>query len=144
MATTARARIDARPGHRFLLACLLGFALLLAHQLLMATPRHAAEMGLAHPRGMAALPMAQPAAGVLVGDLPAGPLPPANWEACLAQAGLLPALLLLLVLAGLARRLWGGGAVPTGRHADRPRRRFLHPPPLEPARRRALLQVFRN
>lgn len=137
------ARLRRRLGRPFLLACLLGLALLLGHQLVMATTRHAMEIGadasLHRPHAMAAWP-------TLTAPIDAsdrehrGPL--TGWEGCLTQLGVLPLLLLLLALIGL----WGRPrrALPTvaaPHHWSCPTRCF-HPPPLEPSRRRALVQVF--
>jgi hypothetical protein len=137
------ARFGGRLGCPFLLACLLGLALLLGHQLVMATPRHAMAMGadvsLHRPHAMDA--WSALTAPVDASDREhRGPL--TGWEECLTQLGALPLMLLLLALVGLRgrpRRVLPTVAAP---HPwPRPARCF-HPPPLEPSRRRALLQVF--
>lgn len=138
------AKVQGRLGGPFLLACLLGLALLLGHQLVMASAQHAAEMGM--DRGQVTLTAGT--AQVVVGsadDLtPVDQQPLTGWEACFSQEGLLPTLLLLLTLAGIWWRCAGatlGDMLPrVGIHIAR----FLHPPPLAPTRRRALLQVFLN
>lgn len=147
MQTTVIGRLDGRLGRRLLLPCLLVLALLLAHELLMATERHAMDMSVARERGM---PVALVAHVAAVSALPeAGEAaddrsPLSGWEECLAQSAILPTLLLLLALVGIWRRLSGGPPISGGPRTRGYGHRFLHPPPLTPTRRQALLQVFRN
>ncbi len=137
-------RLQGRLGGSFLLACVLSLALLLGHQLVMATSQHAAEMGM--DRGQVALVAMSPEAvtGPADDTPPVDQRPLTGWEACFSQEGLLPTLLLLLALAGIWWRLAGTTLPDTLPRAGHHVSRFLHPPPLEPSRRRALLQVFLN
>lgn len=129
-------------GHPLLLACVFGFALLVGHQVVMASARHAADMGMTRPRAMPTAGTARVVAAP-VGDLaPSEHRPLTGWEACLSQQGLLPTLLLLLALAGIWWRCAGATLADSLSQPDARAARFLHPPPLAPARRRALLQVF--
>ncbi len=131
--------------------CLLILTLLLAHQALMISERHAEVMGSLRghtvSRSAPSTPMGARVAGVAddraVATEPAPHVPPVSLGECPAQQAVLPLLLLLLLLSGALRRFAirpARGAVPyTRARGDR----FL-PPPLAPARRRALLQVFLN
>ena len=79
-----------------------------------------------------------------VGDSGDERMPLPIWEECFAPNAILPDVLLLLALVGAS--LWFGRGSPVlpglpGGPADP---RLFHPPPLAPARRRALLQVFQN
>lgn len=140
--------LDGSIGRPLLLACLLGLALLLGHQLVMASPWHAEEMSMG--RGSVMLPavsmpgVAAPADGrnphATHGDRP----PLTGWRECLRQEGVLPALLLLLAFAGLWWRLASVAPVDLLPRVGEQVAHFLRPPPLEPSRRRALLQVFLN
>lgn len=131
-------------GRPFLLACLLGFALLLGHQLVMATAQHADAMGM--DRGRVALTAGTtPAVAGPADDLaPVERQPLTGWEACFSQDGLLHTLLLLLTLVGIWWRCAGTTLAALLSRAGNRVARFLHPPPLAPARRRALLQVYLN
>lgn len=136
-------RLGGRLGRPLLLACLLGLALLLGHQLVMAIPRHSMAMGadvsLHRPHATAAW-------SALTAPVDAsdrghrGPL--TGWEECLTQLGALPLVLLLLALVGNRGR--PRRALPTiaAVHPWSRPAHYFHPPPLEPSRRRALLQVF--
>ena len=132
---------------RFLLASLLALALLFGHQLVMATARHAGDMamggGLAMPAGATMRAVAAPAHDPPDLTIPGDRRPLSGWEACFAQYGVLPTLLLLLLLAGIGGRV-AGATLADMFPGGAPLARFLHPPPLEPSRRRALLQVFLN
>jgi len=114
----------------------------------MATAGHADAMSLGREQDM-------PTAGVTLsvaasaGDrnLHASPedrQPTSGWAECFSQDGILPTLLLLLTFAGLWRRFASAAPRDTPRQVGERAARFLHPPPLEPSRRRALLQVFLN
>jgi len=133
------AKAQGRLGNSFLLACLFVLTLLLGHQLIMASPTHATEMGMDPTLTAGSMRVTVESAGDLT---PVDRLPLTGWEACFSPEGLLPALLSLLTLASI---WWRCASVTLP--AKTPRvgghiARFLHPPPLEPARRRALLQVF--
>ncbi len=138
----AMGRLHGRHGRRVLLACLFGLILLLGHQLVMATERHATQMGMGHGPSMRTSLMAAPTTLLAAGDTD-NPQPLTTWDECLGQNGVLPLLLLLLAFAGT----WRLGATSLTAAITRWWGLFslsLHPPPLKPARRRALLQVFRN
>ena len=142
MRRAVAAKVQGGLGRSFLLACLLGLALLLGHQLVMASPQHATEMGMDRGRVTLTAGTTQVVAGPTGELTPAERQPLSGWEACFSQEGLLPALLSLLTLTSI---WWLCASVTLP--AKTPRvgghiARFLHPPPLEPARRRALLQVF--
>lgn len=124
------------------LCCALVFLLVVTHIILMASERHAAvmspQMGAASIGTIARLlPRA-----MAHGEEPASPHHPVLGD-CPAQQTVPPLFLLLLVLMALLRRL-----LPITPRATRPAWawpcRFSLPPPLDPARRRALLQVFLN
>ena len=136
------AKVQGRLGGPFLLACLLGLALLLGHQLVMASAQHAAEMGMDRGRVTLTAGNAQVVAGQAGELTPAERQPLSGWEACFSQEGLPPALLSLLTLVSiwwLCASVTLPAKIPcVGSRISR----FLHPPPLEPARRRALLQIF--
>lgn len=147
MRTTVTGRFGGRLGRHLWPACLLVFALFLTHQLVMATEQHTMAMGMTRSHAMLARAVAPMAA--MVADLPSAAesagerMPFSGWEECFAQAAILPALLLLLALAGLLRQLATGAPLA----GQQTRWLDLHPRPpplLDPARRRALLQVFRN
>lgn len=137
-----------RLGCPLLLACLLGLALLLGHQLVMASPWHAAAMSMDRGRVMPAAVttrvVAVPADDLIPHTTPRDQQPLTRWQECLSQDGLLPALLLLLALAGIWWRLTSAALADMYSRVEEQVARFLRPPPLAPSRRRALLQVFRN
>lgn len=127
--------------------CALVFLLVVTHIILMASERHAAvmspQMGASSP--MAAVPRILPQAAAH--DASEDGRQPAPHHTmlgdCPAQQTVPPLFLLLLILMALLRRL-----LPITPLATRPvwawQCRFSLPPPLDPARRRALLQVFLN
>lgn len=135
-------------GRGFIALCALVLALCVAHQLLMASERHAAVMESAPARAAAAEGRATPFAALLDGvGVPGPEMPPGMpiplMGDCPAQQAIVPALLLLDLLLGVA--IWGGGPpVLLGADPVRPR---MHgrtlAPPLSPVRRQALLHVFR-
>ncbi len=131
----AMARGHGRHERPVLVACLFVLTLLLGHQLVMTTERHATQMGMGHGPGLATT--------LLAADTTDTPQPLTSWEECLGQNGVLPLLLFLFALAGIWRL---GHTSRTTAIARQWGQRFLSlpPPPLEPGRRRALLQVFRN
>ena len=142
---TVTARCFGRRGCPLLPTCLLVLVLFLGHQLLMATPQHALAMDMGRGPDLALSPAVQgvaTSAAFLAARDGGGSNPLTGWEECLAQAGVVPLLLLLLTFADL----WSGRtrAALAGRYARIAARavRLLHPPPLAPSRRRALLQVF--
>lgn len=145
-AVTAKRR--GRLGRPLLLAWLLGLALLLGHQVIMATARHGDDMGMGLDRiGLTAVTAQAVAAPADQRDSPSTPgdrQPLTGWEECFSQVGLLPALPSLLTLAGMLWLFTSPAAVGMVSWAGEQFSRFLHPPPLAPSRRRALLQVFRN
>ena len=132
-------------------ACLLVLALLLAHVALMAGERHGEVMGPLHghaaSRSAAPVLVAPEAVGTTGGGVvtpePAPHAPPASLGDCPARQAVLPLLVLLFLLVGTPRlfAVQPGGAGPFARPWGS---RFSLPPPLAPARRRALLQVFLN
>ena len=145
---TGNRECSRRSNRGLVLGCLFVLALLLTHVALMASERHGEVMG-PPPAGIASTieaAGAMIAKGVPHKDTSAGgrapALPHSTLGDCPAQQAVLPLLLLLLVLAGLPRL---HVAAP---RATAPllgwRARFVLPPPLAPARRRAFLQVFRN
>ncbi len=150
MQTRATERQRGAAGRQVLLAGFLGLTVLLGHLLLMASERHAMDMGMGRGHGGLTPPVAQaliaPAALLNMRDDAHTPQPLTRWEECLTPAAVLPVLLLLLLLAliGRWRRRNGSPLGATRPHVWSQGRFFLHPPPLEPGRRRALLQVFRN
>lgn len=132
-----------RLGRPLLLACLLGLALLLGHQFVMASARHAMAMGTEASRHRVPALAAWPVSAALVAaSVREHRGAPTGGEECLAQLGTLPLMLLLLALVGLRGRSRPSPPTVAAPHPwSRPARRF-HPPPLAPSRRRALLQVF--
>ena len=127
--------------------CALVFLLVVTHIILMASERHATvmapQMGASSPMGAIARLLPRDAAHDAAED---GRQPAPHHTMlgdCPAQQTVPPLFLLLLVLMALLRRL-----LPTTPQATRPAWarpcRFSLPPPLDPARRRALLQVFLN
>lgn len=140
-------RRGGRLGRGLVLMCMLVLALCVTHQLLMASERHAMVMGPLHER---VFPAPVAVSGATMPDAsdpieerrPRAPQPILG--ECPAQQAILPLLLMVLLLAGAC--LWVGRAslLPADSRAwSRSLRDFL-PPPLAPARRRALLQVFLN
>lgn len=138
-------------GGGLLLPCLLAFAILLAHQALMTTAHHARAvvMGQRHEfvaAHAAPLPgptvetVAPPAPGASVEEqAPHAPHP--TFGDCRIASALLP-LFLLLVLVGACSR--PGRLSPAAFPARWRGIATVLVPPLAPARRRALLQIFRN
>ena len=130
------------------LGCGLVLLLLVTHLALMTTERHAAVMGPLvsagpEPAVLGASGQAAAAHGsVGIGEkTPEEPHRPVLGD-CPAQQAILPLLLVLLVLGGLVTSrpmLSRATGRPSGWHL-----RLPLPPPLAPARRRALLQVFLN
>lgn len=130
------------------LRCGLVLLLLVTHLALMTTERHVAVMGPlmgAGPAPAALGPLGQAtAAPWAVGsgeDTPEAPHRPVLGD-CPVQQAIMPLLLVLLILGGLiALRSVLSCEIgrPSGWHLRHPL-----PPPLTPARRRALLQVFLN
>lgn len=139
------------PGGGLLLPCLLAFAILLAHQALMTTEHHARAvvMGQRHEFVAAhSAPVPGPTVGMVVPPVPgvsveerAPHAPHPTFGDCQIASALLP-LLLLLVLVGVCSRL--GRLSPAACHARWRGLATALAPPLAPARRRALLQIFRN
>lgn len=147
MGLTLRGRWQgARRGDALVLMCLLVLALCLTHQLLMVTARHLTVMGPLHERGILSPSPAPTAMTILSGagelnslHLPVVPQPMTG--ECPAQQAIVPVLLVLILLA-VFLRLGRGPALPTvSRYPAFGLCDFL-PPPLTPARRRALLQIF--
>lgn len=145
MGTARRGENNAGLRRHFVALCAAVVVLCIGHQLLMASDRHATVMGSAHGWTGGTLPAAPLAGamGVHRADLaservPEMPLPLLG--DCPAQQAVVPLLLLLVLLIGGTGGWWmvpgAGGA------ACRLPVRSL-PPPLPPAKRRALLQVFR-
>ncbi len=149
--STVTAKDYGRRGRSLLLACLLGLALLglallVGHQLVMASARHVDIMvmdpGAVRPSTVTTWAVAAPADDRNPHAIPGNRQPPAGWRACLSPDGVLPGLLLLLACAGLWGRRASVTLPDTRRHVGARAARFPPPPPLEPRRRRALLQVF--
>jgi hypothetical protein len=146
MPTMAMGRQFARRAERWLgFCCALVFLLIVTHVFLMASERHAAVMGPqmdAAPMGAIARLMPQIMAHA--GHEDSQPTSPHHTVLgdCPAQQAVPPLFLLLLLLIALLRRL-----LPPPQFA-RLSWAWLSslslPPPLDPARRRALLQVFLN
>lgn len=124
-------------------ACLLILALLLTHQALMASERHATVMG---PLLGSTTPtplmnhVTQPASATLAGH-PA-PAPPPFLSECPAQVAIPPLLALLLTLIVVIRRPAATPGAPGLHRLARPLFAWRAPPLLASTRRRALLQVF--
>ena len=140
--------LHGRPGRHLLLASLLVLVALLGHQLIMASPQHAEGMVMGRGQSMGAADTAH-AVAASADDrtphpTPGDQQPLSGWAECFSQDGVLPTLLLLLVIVVLWWRPTSTAAIDTLARAGQRAARFLHPPPLEPARRRALLQVFLN
>lgn len=137
-----------RPGRRLLLASLLVLAVLLGHQLVMASPQHAEGMAMGRGQGMGAAEtthsIAAEANDRTPYPAPGDRQPPSGWAECFSQEGVSLTLLLLLISAALWWRPASTATIATLARAGQRAARFLHPPPLEPSRRRALLQVFLN
>lgn len=130
------------------LASLLVLAVLLGHQLVMASPQHAADMAMDRGQIMGAaevmLAVAVSADDHALAPAPGDRQPSSTWMGCFSQDGILPTLLLLPIIAVLWWRSRSMGLIDALAQAGRRVARSLHPPPLEPSRRRALLQVFLN
>jgi hypothetical protein len=142
-----RDSLRGRPGRLLLLASLLVLVAFLGHQLIMASPQHAEGMVMDRGQGMGAADTAHAIAASADDRTPhpaPGDRPPlSGWAECFSQDGVLPTLLLILIIVALWRPASVAPSASLAR-AGRRAARFLHPPPLEPARRRALLQVFLN
>jgi hypothetical protein len=126
---------------RVRVCCSLVILLVVAHIVLMASERYDATIG---PIVVGAVVPA--AVGAAHGDARAGEHAPDAPHpvvgGCSAQQAVLPVLLLLLALGALVALR---AAAPRGRRSPLAWHvRFPLPPPLAPARRRALLQVFLN
>lgn len=119
-------------GRELVPLCALVLALCVAHQFLMASERHAAVMGPAGPQSAMATSGLLAAAGPRHGGVHGPEQPVSVMGDCPAQQAVIPLLLLALLALGLlARPLpWPAPGA--------------HGPPLAPAQRRALLQVFQN
>ena len=144
--STVTAKDYGRLGRPLLLACLLSLALLVGHQLVMASSRHVDTMvmdpGAVMPSTVTTWAVAAPADDRNPHAIPGNQQPHGGLRACLSQDGVLPGLLLLLAFAGLWGRRASVTLPDTRLHVGVRAARFLRPPPLEPWRRRALLQVF--
>lgn len=134
-------------GHRLALSCLLSLLLLIAHQALMSSERHTMAMAVLSEW------LAPASQTVLVAGLspahesdgqPMPQAPETVMSDCLNQQAIFPLLLLILVLSGILAELGSPLQSMTGLHAWMHGILAPYPPPLAPARRRALLQVFLN
>lgn len=147
MPATALGRQSVRRAERWLgLCCALVFLLIVTHVFLMASERHATVMGpQMDATSTGAIARLLPQVAAHAGDedgQPSAPHHPVRGD-CPAQQAIPPFFLLLLLLVVLLRR-----PLPTLPRAARRSRGWpcalSLPPPLDPARRRALLQVFLN
>ncbi len=141
----AMGRQSVRRAERWLgLCCALVFLLVATHVVLMASERHTAVMGpqMGAEPAMGAIARLLPHAATHEGEAPSAPHHAVLGD-CPAQQAVPPLFLLLLLLMALLRRL-----LPLPPRATRLAWawscRLSLPPPLAPARRRALLQVFQN
>lgn len=114
----------------------------------MASPQHAADMAMDRGQIMGAaegMPAVAASADDRILDRAPGDRQPSSaWMECFSQDGVLPTLLLLPIIAVLWWRSRSMALLDALAQMGRWVARFLHPPPLEPSRRRALLQVFLN
>lgn len=140
---TASDKRQRRVGRRLLSACLLGLVVFLGHRLAMASPWPAGVMGMDRGSAMRTAittsAVTPPAADLNLHTAHGDRQPPARWEECLAPEGVLPLPLLGFICAGQLKDTTLVAVLSRpGAHSSR----FLYPPPLDPSRRRALLQIF--